>query len=84
MVRHALHTRTNCSPNLRMPEATAAFEGSLRPEDQVHLRAASPAGSFDIGSFDLVREFVEHVMAKHVLLHPGATIRPDARSIGRH
>jgi hypothetical protein len=35
------------------------------------VSTASPTGHFDIGSFDLVREFVEHVVAKNTSLGTG-------------
>ena len=66
-VRNALHTRTNCSTNLSLPDATATFEESSERQDPAPMRSGSPTSTFDIGSLDLVREFVEHVVTKNAL-----------------
>ncbi len=69
MVKSALHMRTIFSTDARAPENRPS---AVRPDTVVRSEEARRGGSpsvidsssFEIGSFDLVRKFVEHVVAK--------------------
>jgi hypothetical protein len=66
MVKSALHTRTKCSTDGRWPDSC---ESTVRPDHSAppELPQGSIAAneSFDIGSFDLVRKFMEHLLVKN-------------------
>jgi spore germination protein YaaH len=68
MVKSALHTRTRCSTDVRAPEnrpSTVTPDASIHSEEALWGGSASAIETFDIGSFGLVRKFVEHVVAKN-------------------
>jgi spore germination protein YaaH len=68
MVKSALHTRTKCSTDARAPEnrsSTVTPDASIHSEEALSGGSASAIETFDIGSFGLVRKFVEHVVAKN-------------------
>ncbi len=68
MVKSALHTRTIFSTDARAPEncpSTITPDSSFQSEEALPGGSAPAIDSFDIGSFDLVRKFVEHVVAKN-------------------
>lgn len=68
MVISALHTRTERATNVHEPEncqSTVTPCASFNPDRAVPPGSASADQSFDIGSFHLVRKFVEHVVARN-------------------
>jgi len=68
MVKGALHTRTKLATDARAPEncpSTVASDASFHTEEALPGGSASAIETFDIGSFGLVRTFVEHVVAKN-------------------
>jgi len=70
----ALHIRTTHSTNGRQPESRpSAIEprNSLRVEESFPSGSASAFASFDFESFELVRSFVEHVVATNALAGVG-------------
>ena len=68
MVNSALHTRTIFSTDAGAPQN---YPPTCTPDTSFPSEEAPPAGSpsvidpLNIGSFDLVRKFVEHVVAKN-------------------
>jgi hypothetical protein len=66
IVKNALHTRTTCSTNAR-PEnrPSTEYAPSFPVEELLPQRSGSTVAVFDIGSVELVREFMEHVVAKN-------------------
>jgi hypothetical protein len=70
MMTTDLHTRTTGSENGRPPEirpSTTKRGSSFRVEESLLPLSAVVIESFDIGSFELVRRFVEHVEARNEL-----------------
>lgn len=68
MVKRALHTRLKCSTGAGAPEnrpSTVTPDASFHSEEALPGGSASAIETFDIGSFGLVRKFVEHVVAKN-------------------
>ncbi len=68
MVKSALHTRTKCATDARAPESrpsTVTPDASFHSEEPLPGGSASAIETFDIGSFGLVRKFVEHMVAKN-------------------
>jgi hypothetical protein len=81
MVKTALHTRTIFLTDARATEncpSTISPDSSIQPVETLPKESASTIDSFAIGSFDLVRSFVEHVVAEHA-----STVSVDGRS-SRH
>jgi hypothetical protein len=65
-VKSALETRTKRSTDGSPPDScqsSITSEASFPPE--FRRRSAAAKGSFDISSFDLVHNFVEHLVAKN-------------------
>jgi hypothetical protein len=79
MVKTALQTRTRHSMNTYGAERrplSAGPDPSLLPEEADAKASRSSIEFFDIGSFDMVRKFVEHVVDKNALTSPEACERP--------
>ena len=67
-MKSALHTRPTCSTNARPQEERPSMTepgNSLRVEESASPGIGYCQRSFDIGSFELVRRFVEHLVAKN-------------------
>lgn len=68
MVKSALHTRTILSTDAGAPQdypSAITTNSFFRTEEALLERSASAIETFNIGSFDLVRRFVEHVVAEN-------------------
>ena len=68
MVNSALHTQTNRPTDVVLPDSaptTAASHPSYHRPESPCGRLDPATESFDIGSFELVRKFVEQVVAKN-------------------
>jgi len=68
MVNSALHTRTTCSTKPWPPENrpwTTEPGPSLRVDEPLPQSSTSGIATFDIGSVELVRGFVEHLVAEN-------------------
>src|ERR1700733_14426936 len=79
MVKSALHTRTKRSLNAYEPgsrPSTMTPDSSLLPTEVDLKGSPSAIESFEIGSFNLVRTFVEHVMDKNA----STVLESDGRS----
>lgn len=80
-MKTALHTRTIFSTDEGPPQnfpTTVTPEFSFSSEEAFPGRSVPAIESFDIGSFDLVRKFVEHVVAQNTskVLGNGRAFRP--------
>src|SRR5271169_12634 len=67
MVKSALRTRTISSTDAGAPQnwpSATTPDSSFQSEEALPGGSASAIDPFNIGSFDLVRKFVEHVVAK--------------------
>ena len=68
MVKSALHTRTVFSTVAGAPQncpSAITSDSSFRSEEPLPGASASAIDHFDVGSFDLVRKFVEHLVAEN-------------------
>jgi len=67
MVNSALHTRTTCTTNARQQNrsSTNGTDSFLLVGEVLPARSASANAAFDIGSVQLVRGFIDHLVAKN-------------------